>query len=521
MSKKLSLRLKLGESLDKKLQREFPEIVDYRVLSKSLDARGANRGKRPLFLYTLEVISAGESFDRSEEEFKQVARPSNLPIIVGAGPAGLFCALRLLEYGVPSIVLERGVAANQRMKDIAKFWRYGQFDSESNVCFGEGGAGLFSDGKLITRVKSPFIKYVMEKFVEFGAPQEVAYESNPHLGSNKIRKIISEISNRLLEGGCQIRYQSRVDELLVDGSGSIQGVKLQGAEVINSDFVVLAVGHSAHNMYRHLAELNASVTAKDFSIGVRVEHRRELINQIQYGQYSTPDYVSELGTARYRLSYHDKITDRGTYSFCMCPGGYVLSSGTQADGIVVNGMSNFSRSSPWSNSALVVTVASDSIKAPHHVLKGMHYQRDVEQKAFHLSKKVADGRNVPGVSIADFLNGKVVTGPKIKVKNSCPSGVFQADFAEILPKDIIEHLKQALVKFDRQMPGFIQGGGLLMAPETRTSAPVTVGRDRMSLESTAINGLYPCGEGAGYAGGITSAAIDGIKVANSIVEKLT
>ena len=237
-----------------------------------------------------------------------------------------------MEYGVPSIILERGAPANQRMKHISKHWRYGEFDAENNVCFGEGGAGLFSDGKLITRVKSPYIKYVMNKLVEFGAPEEVAYVSNPHLGSNKIRTLISKITDCLRENKHEIRYNARVSSLIYE-TNKVVGVKLDSGEELLSDHVILAAGHSAHEIYEHLEQNQVAMKQKDFAVGVRIEHSRRDMDRMQFGDYAGHP---NLGTARYRLSYHDHTQDRGTYSFCMCPGGYVLSSGTNHDGIVVN-----------------------------------------------------------------------------------------------------------------------------------------------------------------------------------------
>ena len=353
MSKRLSFSLPFDADLDEYLRQEIPDHVDYRVINQSLDARNANRGRKPVNQWTVEVVCQGEKFSKFEEKFPNLGPLAKKPIIVGAGPAGLFCALRLAEYGVPSILIERGERAHKRMLHIARFWRYGEFDKENNVCFGEGGAGLFSDGKLITRIKSPHVPYVMQRLVDFGAPPDTAWLSNPHLGSNKIRGLISKMSDYLLNNGCEIHYNTRVDELLED-DGKIVGVKLSNGQTLESDNVVLAVGHSAHDMYHELVKKKVKLEAKDFAVGVRIEHPRELIDQIQYGDFAGKD----LGAARYRLSWEDPTSKKGTYSFCMCPGGYVLSSGTEADGIVVNGMSNYARNSRWSNACLLYTSPS-------------------------------------------------------------------------------------------------------------------------------------------------------------------
>jgi uncharacterized FAD-dependent dehydrogenase len=511
LSEIITFTLDFEADLDQHLKEEYPEVVDFRLLSESLDARKANRGRRPKIQYRIEVIERGEKFTPWEEVFQDLGELSKKPVIIGAGPAGLFCALRLIEYGIPSVILERGSPANERMKHIARFWRYGEFDSENNVCFGEGGAGLFSDGKLITRVKSPYVQYVMNRFVDFGAPPETAWTSNPHLGSNKIRGLITSITDYLKSKGCEIHYNSKVAELLFD-SQRVVGVCTDDEKKFESDHVVLAVGHSAHDMYKHLKKTQVQMEQKSFAVGVRVEHKRNLIDQIQYGKFAE---TGKLGAARYRLSYEDTTTKKGTYSFCMCPGGYVLSSGTENDGIVVNGMSNFARNAPWSNAALVVSVEKGKDFKSEDVLTGLEFQRDIEVKAHCLSKEKASGKEVPAQSIKSFLDDK---RDEILPVSSCPSKIFAQKMDDILPDFIVDHLKNALLQFEKNMPGFVSKGGLLMAPETRTSAPVTIPRDHETLISQSHSGLYPCGEGAGYAGGITSAAVDGVKIAMSIIQ---
>lgn len=509
MSKRLSFSLPFDADLEAHLREAAPKHVDFRVISQSLDARNANRGRKPVAHWTVEVIEAGERFEAFTQEFPNLGPLNKKPIIVGAGPAGLFCALRLAEYGVPSILIERGERAHKRMLNIARFWRYGEFNPENNVCFGEGGAGLFSDGKLITRIKSTHVPYVMQRLVDFGAPAETAWLSNPHLGSNKIRALINRISDYLTSRGCEIMYNTRVDELLIE-SERVCGVKLHDGRELHSDHVVLAVGHSAHDVYRELVKKKVDMTAKDFAVGVRIEHPRELIDQLQYGDFASKD----LGAARYRLSWENPDSLKGTYSFCMCPGGYVLSSGTEADGIVVNGMSNYARNSRWSNAALVVSVKADQDFSTADVLGGMHFQRAIEKKAYETSCELASGRELPAQTLSEFMGGKNSELPK----TSTPSGIVRAPLEKILPSFITHHLKLALEQFDRAMKGFVSDKALLIAPETRTSAPVTVRRDRETLVSTSHKGLYPCGEGAGYAGGITSAAADGVKVAMSILK---
>lgn len=511
MPKRYQFELPFDVDLSSHVRKTYPEIREFRTISRSLDARGAPRGRKPVFNYILDALVSKDDVFPLPEELPQYKPLKNKPIIIGAGPGGLFCAVRLAEQGIPSIVFERGDEASKRMLKIAKFWRYGEFNEETNVCYGEGGAGLFSDGKLITRIKSPLVQYVMDKFVTFGAPPETAYESNPHLGSNKIRTIITQISNWLRSKGCEIHYNSKIEKLLLEGNKVI-GVETASGEKFYSDHVVLATGHSAKELYHHLEEAKIAMKPKDFAVGVRVEHNRRYIDSKQHGEFCSSPL---LGSARYRLSYHDKWTDHGVYSFCMCPGGYVLSSGTEANGIVVNGMSNFARNSPWSNAALVVSVKSGEDLEKQGLMSGLDFQHSIEQKAYELSKKYATGRELPAMTIKEFMDGKLNNKP-LPVTSS-PSGIFKADLREIFPAFIIEHLKKGLKEFDRSIPGFVHDEALLIAPETRTSAPITILRDKETLLSTSHAQLYPCGEGAGYAGGITSAAVDGVKCAMSII----
>lgn len=514
MPLKVSLTLDYLEDIEEHLKRSHPDMVDFRILSQSLDARGANRGRSPKSLLTVEILKTGERFEAKRESFPQLGPTTERPIIIGAGPAGLFCALRLSDYGVPSILFERGARAHERMKHIAAFWRYGRFDPENNVCYGEGGAGLFSDGKLITRIKSPYVQYVMNRMVDFGAPAEVAYLSNPHLGSNKIRALINKMSDELTAKGSEIHYNSNVTELLFDESGKARGVKLADGRTFYGSHVVLASGHSAKEVYFELQKKKVAMKAKDFAVGVRIEHPRAVIDRLQYGDFAG-DPV--LGASRYRLSYENPDTHKGTYSFCMCPGGYVLSSGTDADGIVVNGMSNYARNSRWSNAALVVAVKAGVDYSADHLMAGLDFQHQIEKRAYQASKEAASGKELPFQTLSDFLDGKLGSGST--PKTSTPSGLVRFDLTQILPEFVVKHLATALTEFDRQMKGFVSKEAILIAPETRTSAPVTIMRERDTLESTSHPGLYPCGEGAGHAGGITSAAVDGVRVAMSILAR--
>lgn len=516
MSKQIEFTLMFDEDVDSHLRSHYPKIKKYRIKAKSLDARGAPRGKKPSFHFILDIIEEENVDFPVPPVLPRFSPLKEKPIIIGAGPAGLFCAVRLAEHGISSIVIERGDEANKRMLSISRFWKKGELDPDTNVCYGEGGAGLFSDGKLITRIKSPLVSYVMEKFVDFGAPPETAYLSNPHLGSNKIRVIITQISNWLRGKDCELIYKDGMSELLYE-KNKVIGVKLKSGRTLFSNHIVLATGHSATEIYEHLEKNHVQMKPKDFAVGVRVEHPRRYMDSIQYGPFCSRE---ELGAAKYRLSYHDHSEERGVYSFCMCPGGYVLSSGTEKDGIVVNGMSNFARNSPWSNAALVVAVKHQQDLKDQSLLAGLHFQHDIEKKAYELSLKFATGRELPAMTIKEFLNGKLDQKP-LPVSSS-PSHVVKANFKEIFPPFVIEQLKMGLYHFDKQMPGFLYDDALLIAPETRTSSPLTISRDKQTLVSTSHDQLYPAGEGAGHAGGITSAAVDGVKVAISILmrEKL-
>ncbi|MBC7429720.1 MAG: NAD(P)/FAD-dependent oxidoreductase [Bacteriovorax sp.] len=512
MTKKIQFTLDFNEDVETWLESHHPEMHDYRILNQALDARGAQRGKVPRYTYNIEILKNGEQFEAVRESFTQLEKFKTPPIIIGGGPGGLFCALRLADYGVPSIVIERGDRAHNRMLHIAKHWRYGEFNTENNVCYGEGGAGLFSDGKLITRIKSPFVQYVMNRFVDFGAPKETAYISNPHLGSNKIRMLINKMTEYLVSKGCIVKYNTRVDRLLVEGNKVI-GVELNNGEKLYSPHVVLATGHSASEMYNHLQDLNVEMKQKDFAIGVRIEHPRDVIDSIQYGKFAGQD----LGAARYRLSYEDPFSKKGTYSFCMCPGGYVLSSGTEKNGIVVNGMSNYARNSRWSNAALVVSVRAGVDFSSEKLLAGLDFQHKIEQRAYNVSIARASGRELPAQTLKEFMDHSL-NPSAVGIKTSTPSGIVKTEMRDILPDFVTKHLENALVKFEENLKGFISDKALLIAPETRTSAPVTIVRNKETMESTSHQGLYPCGEGAGHAGGITSAAVDGVKIAMSLLK---
>jgi uncharacterized FAD-dependent dehydrogenase len=432
------------------------------------------------------------------------------PLVIGAGPAGLFAALRLAERGFKPILFERGSTAEKRLVAINKFWRNGNLEPDDNVCFGEGGAGLYSDGKLITRIKSPHIPYVMDRLVDFGAPAEIKYLGNPHVGSDRIRRVIPVMRKRLAELGCDLHFNRRVKELIVE-NGQVRGLVTADGARFESDAVILATGHSADDIFDMLTRQGVRIEGKSFAVGLRIEHPQPLINKIQWGTHPA---VEELGAANYKLAYHDAEENVGVYSFCMCPGGYVLSSGTEADGLVCNGMSNYKRNSPYANAAIVVSVDHEKMFG-QDVFGGMKWRREVESQAFRYVRERGGTKHLPSQDTISFASGVVSKN----LATSSPSGVVPVRLDKIFPDKIYLRLIEALEIFDRKMPGFMSPGAQLHGVETRTSCPLRVPRDPETLESKSHPGLYPVGEGAGYAGGITSAACDGVRAAEAITEK--
>lgn len=499
------LKVPLDSSIEEVLERYSPHFSHYRVLKKSVDARRRHEIHEVL---TVEVFGKDEQPTQNNYPIEPVSYHGKKPIIIGAGPAGLFCALRLIERGIPSILIERGSPTEKRIFKINRFWRYGEFDPEDNVCFGEGGAGFFSDGKLITRIKSDEIPYVMHRLVQFGAPEEIQYLSNPHVGSDKIRRIMPKMRDYLAQKGCDIRFNTRVEELIADHE-SIKAVKLHTGEILESDHIVLATGHSATDILEHLHKIGVFLEGKSFAMGLRVEHPQKFINETQYRAFA--DHP-KLKSANYKLTYN---TDDGigVYSFCMCPGGYVLSSGTEDDGIVCNGMSNYNRNGKFANSALVITVDHKKLFG-NDLFGGMKLRRDLEKKCFESIQKQGGTKEIPVQTTEDFMKNRKGKA----LETSSPSGVLPVNFHEILPKYLIEPLKEGLKDFDRKMPGFISQNSQLHGVESRTSCPLRVTRNPETLQSISHKNLYPAGEGAGYAGGITSAAVDGIRIAEAIVK---
>ncbi|NCN27853.1 NAD(P)-binding protein [bacterium] len=502
-----NIQVELGVSLEQLLLELDPEMKSYRVLKKSLDAR---RKSRIVHVYTVETFPTAEipPFDRENlKSYSSSEHNAPTTVIIGAGPAGLFAALRLVARGMPCQILERGKALGPRMRDISAHWRKGIINPDSNVCFGEGGAGCFSDGKLITRIKSPHKNYVMQELVRFGAPEEILYMANPHVGSNKIRGIINNLIAYLQSNGCPVRFNSRVEDFILENN-KIKSVVLADGTTVSGDRFVLATGHSAHDVFEKLFEKGIDTEAKSMAMGFRIEHEQKWLNLAQFGsQWEHPD----LPVANYKVTHHNNESNTGVYSFCMCPGGYVLPSSAQSGQMVVNGMSNYNHGSPFANSGIVVSIDKDKWfkEGPQAALK---FQSEIERRTQDLVINAGGTREVPVQKARDFIGNRVTPAGK----SSCPSGVIAVNLREIYPEEINKALIEALQSFDRKMPGFMSSDALLHGVESRTSSPVRVLRDPEKLCSTNVSNLYPSGEGAGYAGGITSAAVDGIRMAEAI-----
>lgn len=504
------IKVPLDEELEERLQWLAPNHGPWRIIRQSVDARQRHS---PHFVYSVEVAAADEILKVEQFQLEKITPPPSFerPIIIGSGPAGLFAALRFVERGIPCLLLERGSESTKRIKGISQFWRHGELDSRNNVCFGEGGAGLYSDGKLITRIKSPHIPYVLNRLVQFGAPEEIQWQANPHVGSDRIRRVIPVLRAFLLNHGCEIRFDTQVTELLVENK-EVVGVKTEWGDTIRGSSVILATGHSATDMLMHLQSQGVFLEGKSFAMGLRIEHSQALINKIQYRDAAGHP---KLSSANYRLAHHDKRTNVGVYSFCMCPGGYVLSSGTEANGLVCNGMSNYHRNSSYANAALVVSIDHGK-NFGTELMGGMRLREQLEKNAYAAVQSAGGTRELPAQKVKDFVAARMGD----VIKGSCPSGAKAVRLDQILPPGLRADLLRGLEYFEKTMPGFASDEAQLFGVESRTSCPIRVTRSDATLESTSHARLYPAGEGAGYAGGITSAACDGIRIADKIAEKI-
>jgi uncharacterized FAD-dependent dehydrogenase len=435
------------------------------------------------------------------------------PVIVGFGPSGIFAALILAQSGFKPIVLERGKAVRERTKDTWGLWRKSVLNPESNVQFGEGGAGTFSDGKLYSQIKDPkhYGRKVLNEFVKAGAPEEILYVSHPHIGTFRLVGMVEEMRQNIIALGGEIRFQSRVDDIEIE-NGQVQGVVLKNGERIATNHLVLAVGHSARDTFEMIHKRGIYIEAKPFSIGFRIEHPQSLIDHARFGPNAQHPV---LGAADYKLVHHAK-NGRSVYSFCMCPGGTVVAAASEEGRVVTNGMSQYSRNERNANAGIVVGIDPEK-DYPGDPLAGMEFQRKWETRAFELG-----GRNykAPGQLIGDFINGKPSTEFGA-VQPSYTPGVHLTDLSTALPEYAITAIREALPAFAKQIKGFDLPDGVLTGVETRTSSPIRIKRDDETLQSINTKGLYPTGEGAGYAGGILSAAVDGIRIAEAVALSIT
>jgi len=450
--------------------------------------------------------------------FKQRGSSLTHIVVVGAGPAGLFAALALAESGLRVTLLERGKAVEPRMRDIGRLRSRGELNPESNICFGEGGAGTYTDGKLYTRIKHPYLRHVLHTFVRFGAKNDILIDAHPHLGTDKLVRIVRNMRHHLLALGVDYRFESRVDDLVMHG-GKVTGVRISDSQSgssmeIAADNVVLATGHSARDTMTRLHQLGIQMEAKAFAVGVRAEHPQALINQNQYGRMA--DH-SKLGAAEYKLTHQladPYLNRRGVYSFCMCPGGLIVPSPTEAGGMAVNGMSNAKRAGQWANSGIVAQVSPEDIQRhgiSDHPLMGIAFQRELEVATF---RAAGERYAAPAMRLVDFIDGHA-TGTLASTRFK--PEVIAADLWDIFPSWLGQPLCEGIKGFGQKMRGFVTIEANLLASETRTSSPLRILRDEQ-MQSVSVQGLYPVGEGAGYAGGIVSAAVDGLKAAAAIIE---
>lgn len=510
----------LINKISKKLRVPKEEIKGYKIIKESLDARKKNDIK---YVYCIDVEHEDEEklikklkdkdirleipkynaeIEFGEEELK------TRPVVVGFGPAGIFSALLLAEKGYKPIVIERGEDVDKRTETVDNFWKTGKLNTESNVQFGEGGAGAFSDGKLTTRIKDTRCDYVLRELVKAGAPEEITYMAKPHVGTDLLKGIVKNIREKIKSLGGEVLFSSKLEDIIIE-EGKVKSIIVNGKEM-PCENLILAIGHSSRDTYEMLNEVGVFMEPKAFAIGVRIEHPQEVINKSQYGErYKNP----KLKTAEYRLTYQSEKLKRAVYSFCMCPGGVVVAAASENERLVSNGMSYHARDLENANSALVVTVSPDDFEGTSP-LRGMEFQRHYESLAYKLG---GGNYKAPIQLLGDFMEDRIST--KLgSVTPSYSAGYVFEDLRKCLPPYVIEALKEAVVDFDKKIKGYGNYDSILTGIETRTSAPVRMNRDE-DLQSVSIKGLFPAGEGAGFAGGIISAAVDGIKVAEKIINK--
>lgn len=529
---KLPLDHSNAELEDALKQRLLTEIKQYHIVRRGYDAR--KRG-HILLVYTIDCeVSDDEDCLSAHAQDKHLQKAPEVkyqfvlnravgenlanqsgyqrPIVIGSGPCGFMAGLLLAQMGLRPLILERGKAVRERTVDTFAFWRKSEFNAESNVQYGEGGAGTFSDGKLYTQISDPhhYGHKVLTEFVKAGAPEEILFVSKPHIGTFRLVSMVEHIRNEIEAKGGSYRFNTRVESILTDKERQVVGVRLSDGTEIASRHVILATGHSARDMMVSLYKDGVSIQAKPFSVGVRIEHPQSMIDKVRFGPQAGHE---KLGAADYKLVHHAG-NDRGVYSFCMCPGGTVIAAASEEGGVVTNGMSQYSRAERNANAALVVSVDPQK-DYPDNPLAGIDFQRDLEKKAFVLG---GSDYKAPVQRVEDFLAGRA-TKRLGDVTPSYKPGVTPSNLIDILPNFVVDAIKEALPSFNRKLSGFSFADAVMTGVETRTSSPIRIPREQ-SGNSINTPGLYPAGEGAGYAGGIMSAAIDGIKMAEAVAKDI-
>lgn len=501
--------MRLSAEVSSQIAVDVNRLTEVRVTRRSIDARQ----RRVMVNLSVDVYvdEAPEDTLATPVEYKPLPADAPSAVIVGAGSAGLFAALRLIEEGVRPVVLERGKSVEERSKDMARISRENVVDPDSNYCFGEGGAGAYSDGKLYTRSKKRgSVEKILNIFVQHGAKEDILVDAHPHIGTDRLPQVIRGMRNTILRCGGEVRFGTRVESLVLDGN-RVTGVVTARDERVDGP-VILATGHSARDVYRFLDRAGIAIEPKGIAVGVRVEHPQQLIDSIQYhnpggrGRYLPPAEYSLL----------TRVGGRAVYSFCMCPGGFIIPAATAPGQLVVNGMSPASRGTKWANSGMVVEVLPEDLTDYDNfgALKVMAFQEDIERR---FSEDAEGGQNAPAQRLTDFVNGKP---SKSLPSTSYAPGVHPARLDQLLPQFVADRLREGFREFGRKSRGYLTADAAVIGAETRTSSPVRIPRDPELLTHIGFEGLYPCGEGAGYAGGIVSAAIDGERCAEALVHSL-